>query len=278
MSDRIFRLTSPHMTGKDIELGQADLLRKLEFWGVDLGEYPLRADGDYGVATRSAYRTVCYGLGIDGDELEGGVTPALRSKIRSAKLGPEELERHADRAAWRDRLVAKWDGGGVSSPLAKILDHRNGWTGSGGHDGTDLICPPEAVGHSICRARVARVDAAARSSAPVDDAWWGNNPQGSPGHPVSHGDGIVVLEALVTVGPIKKGMYIGYGHAEFARVKVGQIVAAGQPICRAGFARAWHFHFMVNAGGAKFRRGDGSPRGVGDRDPWPIVSYCIRNA
>ncbi len=264
MSDRVFRLTTPHMTGTDVKLGQGDLRRKLDHWGVE--DYPLVADGDYGVSTRAAYRTVCYGLGIEQDEMAAGVTPALRSKIRNSQLTAEERERYEDRAAWRDRLAKRFEAGGVAPPLAKILTHANGF--APGHDGADLICPRDAPGFAICRARVARVDAG---------GWWG---LGAPRDPKvrSKGDGIVVLEALVTVGPIRKGMYIGYGHAEHARVRVGQIVSAGDWICRAGDANAPHFHFMVNGGGAKFRRDDGSPRGVGDRDPWPIVSYCIRNA
>lgn len=49
---------------------------------------------------------------------------------------------------------------------------------------------------------------------------------------------------------------------------------AGQHICRAGFANAPHFHFMVNSEASRFWSGD-RPRGLGDRDPWPIVKYAI---
>ena len=65
-------------------------------------------------------------------------------------------------------------------------------------------------------------------------------------------------------------MNLCYGHAEKPLVKVGDIVHAGQRICDAGLANAWHFHFMVN------QRRD--TRGVGDRDPMPIVKYAIRHA
>ncbi len=65
-------------------------------------------------------------------------------------------------------------------------------------------------------------------------------------------------------------MNLCYGHAEKPRVKVGDVVHAGQRICDAGLANAWHFHFMVN------HRSD--TKGVGDRDPWPFVKYAIDHA
>ena len=38
---------------------------------------------------------------------------------------------------------------------------------------------------------------------------------------------------------------------------------------RDGFANAWHTHFMVN--------GRGTLRGVGDRDPLPLVRLAIEH-
>jgi hypothetical protein len=49
-------------------------------------------------------------------------------------------------------------------------------------------------------------------------------------------------------------------------VKVGDIVTAGTRLGHAGFANAWHVHFMVNGGGTL--------RGIGDRDPKPFVDYA----
>jgi murein DD-endopeptidase MepM/ murein hydrolase activator NlpD len=60
-------------------------------------------------------------------------------------------------------------------------------------------------------------------------------------------------------------MNLCYGHAEGAVVKAGQIVEAGDHIGHAGFAVAWHCHFMVNM------RKDAL--GLGDRDPRPVVDY-----
>jgi murein DD-endopeptidase MepM/ murein hydrolase activator NlpD len=128
----------------------------------------------------------------------------------------------------------------------------------------DLICPKDAPGFAICKAKVVRADAG---------GWWG---KGAPKDPDvrAKGDGIVILQSLVNIGPIKNGMLFGYGHAEHARVTKGQTVKAGDQICRAGMANAWHFHFMVNSGAPRFW--DGSrPLGIGDRDPWPFVRYAI---
>ncbi len=108
------------------------------------------------------------------------------------------------------RLKQRHEGGGVSSPLARVITDSHGF---------------------------------------------------KPGH-----DGIVIIRSLFDIGPIKKGMNLCYGHAEKPRVRVGQVVNAGDWICNAGLANAWHFHFMVN------HRPDA--RGVGDRDPRPILKYA----
>ena len=95
--------------------------------------------------------------------------------------------------------------------------------------------------------------------------WWGKAPSGQ----VSKGDGIVQLEVLESVGPFKKGQHIGYGHCEHARVRVGQVVQAGETIALAGLAVAWHIHLMVNDGGTK--------KGIGTRDPRPHLDYSVKH-
>jgi murein DD-endopeptidase MepM/ murein hydrolase activator NlpD len=141
--------------------------------------------------------------------------------------------------------------GKVAMPVkTNLATDTNGF--SGYHDGIDLICAPNAPLHAICDAEVIDV----RSSG-----WWGLNPTGD----VTKGDGIIQLKALESVGPIKKGMHFGYGHAEHAVVKTGQQVKAGQVIGKAGFANAWHVHFMVNTGG--------TASGTGNRDPKPILTW-----
>ncbi len=64
-------------------------------------------------------------------------------------------------------------------------------------------------------------------------------------------------------------MHFAYGHAEKATVHVGQTVKAGQKIGHAGFANAWHIHFMVNGGT--------TVKGIGDRDPLPFVNHARKN-
>lgn len=245
------------MTGAGIDDWQRTLNMQMETWGID---YRIQVDGDYGVATRDLGRTALYGLGIRVPKPEAGITRELRIKVRDRNLtDAERTGFHSERRkAWRKRLKEKHKGGGVCSPLVKISAHSNGF--SAGHDGVDLICPPNSHGFAICKAQVMRADTG---------GWWG---LGAPSDPavLAKGDGIVILRSLVNIGPIKKGTNLCYGHAEKPRVNVGDIVEAGQRICDAGLANAWHFHFMVND--------NPDTRGVGDRDPWPIVKYAIGHA
>lgn len=162
----------------------------------------------------------------------------------------------------REQQLAELATPKVAMPVTtNLAADTNGWTGPNGHDGIDLICAPNAPLYAMCRSRVVRVSAS---------GWWGNNPQPSPGHPISDGDGIIILECLVSAGPFKPGLHFGYGHAEHATVKVGDVVEAGRVIGSAGFARAWHVHFMVNDDPPV----NGLYRGVGDRDPMPYLTYA----
>jgi murein DD-endopeptidase MepM/ murein hydrolase activator NlpD len=149
----------------------------------------------------------------------------------------------------------------VRTDMAK---NTNGWNPPG-HDGIDLLCAENAPLFAVCKSRVVRVS---------PDGWWGNNPRPSPGHPVSDGDGIIILESLVDVGPIKRGLHFGYGHGEHATVKVGDVVEAGQVIGKAGWAVVPHVHFMVNDDAPV----NGLYRGVGDRDPRPVLDFVLKNA
>jgi murein DD-endopeptidase MepM/ murein hydrolase activator NlpD len=191
--------------------------------------------------------------------MSNGVTPDLQIKVRDKKLSPTERVRRVQRRLWRQRLRDKFAGGGVASPLAKILSSSWGWH-PGAHDGVDLICLAEAPIFALCEAKVIDV----RPSG-----WWGLGAQASHGHPIGDGDGIIQLECLTDVGPFRKGLHFGYGHAEHATVSVGQVVKAGQRIGTAGFANAWHVHFMVNNGDTM--------KGKGDHDPLPYVEYARKH-
>lgn len=253
MSDQVLRVETPHMKGSVVEGWQRTLASQFDDWNVN---YPLVIDGDYGVASRSAAATVLYGLGIDRTEMEDGITPALRIKVRNKDLSSAERERYNLRDDWRQRLREKHEGGDHVAPiLAKIITSSWGWRGAKIHDGVDLICNANAPIFALCDARVIDVRAS---------GWWGKTPSGD----VSKGDGIIQIACTTDVGPFKRGMHFGYGHAEHAQVRRGELVKAGTVLGKAGFAVAWHIHFMANKGDTE--------KGRGDQDPMPFVDYGMK--
>lgn len=184
-----------------------------------------------------------------------GVRPKHRGFL--TKRAQEILRDPDTRTAAQKRRAARR--GHVHTPVERILSSSWGWHPPV-HDGVDLICPPDEPLLAICDAEVIRADAG---------GWWG---KGAPSDPAvrARGDGIIVLRCLVDDGPFRKGLRFCYGHAEGARVKVGQRVKAGEVIGRAGFANASHTHFMVH--------GRDDARGIGDRDPMPYVEYALRHS
>lgn len=229
------------MHGDDIRAWQGYVNRRLRDWHI---EYELGVDGDYGDETSLWSQRVLYGLGLSTDDWNG-VTPEARIKARLPQLrNPAELDAARNRRSWLRRLRRRY-AGPVHTPVENIVTSSHGYSPPT-HDGIDLICPANARIFAVCRAKVIDV----RSGG-----WWGKNPTGD----VSVGDGIIQLEALESIGPLKKGMHIGYGHAEQAQVSVGQMVNAGDVLGRAGFANAWHIHFMINDGR--------TTRGIGNIDP-----------
>jgi murein DD-endopeptidase MepM/ murein hydrolase activator NlpD len=256
MTDRTLKLTDPHMHGDDVRAWQDTLNRQMRTWDV---AHRVEPDGDYGAATRDLTSTVLFGLGIGQHAMHDGVPPALRIKVRAKQLTTGERARYAARALWRERLRKKWSTDAhVAPPLAKIVSSSWGWH-PGVHDGVDLICRPAAPCHAICTGEVIRADAG---------GWWG---LGAPADAAvrARGDGIVVVRCTINAGPFRPGLNFCYGHAEAPIVRVGDHVKAGDHIARAGFANAWHVHFMVN------NRTD--QRGVGDRDPMPYVDYACKH-
>lgn len=252
MSARTLRVETPHMQGDDVAAWQRVLNAQMATWGVD---YRVAVDSDFGVVSRDLTATVLYGLGYAQGLMKDGVTPDLRIKVRNKRQSPAEKVRYAARAGWRRRIKAKHASKSVASPLSKILSSSWGYHPPV-HDGVDLICPPNALIYAICDARVIDVRGG---------GWWGKAPSGD----VSKGDGIIQLECTTDVGPFRKGMHFGYGHAEHAKVKIGQNVKAGDTIGHAGLAVAWHVHFMANGGN--------TAKGVGSMDPMPFVNYAIKN-
>jgi murein DD-endopeptidase MepM/ murein hydrolase activator NlpD len=255
MSARTFKVQARHMHGDDVEEWQRTLLSHMRAWGWE--GVPLTPDGDYGAVTRSFTSLVLKGHGIAQEEMQHGVTPALRIKVRNRRLSAAELARKVARQPWRIRMRTHFTARHVASPLAHVITDTWGYH-PGVHDGVDIICPPNEPARAICDGIVRR----------VSDDWWGlGNPGGALG---DKGDGIIIVESLTQAGPFRPGLKFGYGHAEGPKVRVGQRVRAGDVIGRAGFAVAWHLHFMVNDD----KPVDGFYRGTGDRDPRPFLNYA----
>lgn len=259
MSNRTFTLKTPHMKGSDVQQWQEWLNGHLRFWDVD---YAITEDGDYGETTRSTTASVAHGMGlIAAEAMAAGVTPELRTKLRNATLTPEELTRaKARKTEWLPGFRRRFEHSHLSLPTPVITQHSWGWNPPG-HDGVDLIAPWNNPMLAICDGEIVRADA---------EGWWGKGAHPSAGHPVGDGDGIIIIECGVNVGPFKKGMHFCYGHGEHAAVRVGQEVRAGAYIGKVGWANASHIHFMANATPPQ----GNFYTGRGDRDPWPFVNYA----
>lgn len=255
---RTFKITPTPMRGSDIREWQELIVDIGQSWNA---HFPLKADGVYGMATRSFSKMVLFGRGYSHGQLEDGITPQLRVQTRHPERAPDEVRaRVAEpyRVNFRDGLRRKFqdDDADVAAPIGKIITMTWGYH-PGVHDGIDLICGPKAPIYALCDAKVIDVRAG---------GWWGNSPSGE----VWKGDGIIQIRCLTDDGPFRKGMHFGYGHAEGADVRVGQTVEAGARLGEAGLAVAWHIHLMGN-------NGEFGLRGKGSFDPRPFVNYAIRN-
>ena len=259
MSDKIFKVGDPDLRNDDaVRDWQRTLLSHMHSWGWK--EVPLAIDGNYGPVTRSFSRLVLKGHGIAQSAMDKGITPALRIKVRNKRLSVAELARKSRRTAWRVSMRKKFRQNRVAVPVRRVITDLHGF--GPGHDGIDIICPPNEPLHAICDGVIRR----------VSDDWWGlGNPGGSLG---DKGDGIIILECTISSGPFRPGLKFGYGHAEHPQVKVGDRVKAGQIIGLAGFANAWHPHFMVNDDPPV----NGFYKGVGDRDPRPFLDHAEKHS
>jgi murein DD-endopeptidase MepM/ murein hydrolase activator NlpD len=265
VSSRTFKIETPYMKGSDVEAWQQFLYDDFRSrWNI---EYVIDVDGVYGQATRAATTSFlrAWGMASAMDAMQNGVTPALRIKIRNndRTAAEEEAAFSAERKLYRGDLRARFSHLDVCYPVPNLVTDDWGWH-PGVHDGVDLVCPWKQPLLAICTGKVVRVDA---------DDWWGANPQPSQGHPVSDGDGIVILESTTTDGPFQPGLHFCYGHAENAVAKEGERVKAGQMVAHAGWAIQPHTHFMVN----NFKPSNGFYTGRGDRDPMPYLNYAKKN-
>lgn len=248
------------MKGEDVRAWQRDV--KAEFAEMDI-KCPITTDGDYGLETRSFTASLCRAIGLNAAEaMDDGVTPDLRIKIRHRHLTRAQEEEMRKRVDYRRALRRRWGSlsgdGELSLPVKHIVSYDWGFHPPG-HDGIDIITRTNPEIFSVIKSRVFDV----RSGG-----WWGKAAAPNP-DVRAKGDGIIQLEVLETIGPLKKGMHIGYGHAEHAQVREGQIIPAGHYIGRAGLANAWHIHWMINNGN--------TTQGRGNIDPEPILEYLIKH-
>ncbi len=252
MSERTFKVP---MKGSDVKAWQDTIRKEFKHLGIDC---PIKSDGVYGVHTRTYTAALLRARGIVAKRaMENGVTPELRIKVRNRELNGTETQRfHAKTTKdYRAQLKKQWAPKKVHQPVSNIL--ADSWDYHPPvHDGIDVICKPNAALFAMVKSKVIDVRAS---------GWWGKTPSGD----TSKGDGIIQLEILENVGPFKKGQHIGYGHAEHARVKVGEIVEAGETIGLAGLAVAWHIHLMLNDGSTN--------KGIGNRDPRAILEYSKKH-
>jgi murein DD-endopeptidase MepM/ murein hydrolase activator NlpD len=266
MSTRTFSIQTPLVKGDDVKAWEKELKGLFKDIGITA---PIVADGTYASIDRSYVRSFVHAIGLNADSvLEHGVTPAVRSTLRHWRehVTSEQQATMDARVDWRRRLRDRYgqlrdaDQGHTSLFLKKLLADSWGYH-PGVHDGIDLISLPDVPIHAPFDCKVIDV----RSSG-----WWN---LGAPKDPVlrAKGDGIVQLQILEDIGPVKKGWHIGLGHAEKARVTVGQIVKAGTWVANTGFANAWHIHCMLNNGAFGLQ-------GRGNIDPLPMVNFTIKHA
>jgi len=255
---RTFKVGHTTMSGDDVKGWQQDVKKLFKSMGIDC---PIKDDGTYGQATRGFTASLCRAFGLESAEraMADGVTPELRIKLRNKRLSAVERNRYnaKDRVDYRKGLRDRWNTH-VHAPTRGVITDDWGFH-PGVHDGVDIVTRVEQPLFAICKAKVIDVR---------DEGWWG---LGKPKDPkvAAKGDGIIQLKTLEGVGPIVKGYHIGYGHAEKACVAEGDTVEAGQPLGMTGMANAWHIHFMVNNGKTK--------KGIGDRDPRPIIDFCNKH-
>ena len=113
---RTFRVRTPEMKGDDVLAFQRVLNQRYKRWKINLR---IGEDREYGTETRTAVERVAFGLGIVKSELEHGVTPELRRKIRDPRLRtPGEIARAKRRRGWVRKARRRYRGGQAVLALA----------------------------------------------------------------------------------------------------------------------------------------------------------------
>jgi hypothetical protein len=116
-----YRVTSPMMKSPQLRSFQRLLNRLYRDWRI---AYRIDDDGEYGPTTRRAAKRVAFALGIDVKELDHGLTPELRRKIRHPELrSAGEKARAKRRRPWVARLRKRYEGGGPQAALRYARKH-----------------------------------------------------------------------------------------------------------------------------------------------------------
>jgi murein DD-endopeptidase MepM/ murein hydrolase activator NlpD len=235
---RTFRMTEPElMSGADVKAFQHLLNHRLALWGV---RERIAEDGVYGIDTRHAAHQVALGLGLAPADYAQGITPAVRSLMRTpSRRTPAQLERAASQRVWLAKLRKSTrgaKGAKVASgryPLA-VRGRFLGGPGVGTHSFTagpnnwqsdnavDLGVPIGTAMIAVDSGRVTKLD-----PHPQDGSRFA-------------GDAITILG--------DHGNTFWYKHG-VSSVKVGQRVHKGQKIGTSGSASGSpHLHFAVKQG------------------------------
>lgn len=252
---RTFKVDKPSMKGEDIKNWQKEIKSQFANMSIDC---PIVADGIWGISSRGFNASLCRSIGMEaGEVMKNGVTPELRTRIRHRDLTVAEKNEMEDRIEYRRALRKRWESAGirVHRLVATLITDDWGYH-PGVHDGIDVQTNPKAYLFAMVKSKI--IDA--RSGG-----WWGKSPSGD----VSKGDGIVQMEILETVGPFKKGQHFGYGHCESPKVRVGEIVEAGDIVARCGLAVTWHTHLMLNTGN--------TAKGIGNLNPQACLDYAMKH-
>ena len=111
---RTFRLTTPPMKGADVKSLPARAQRALRGLGHPMPASP--RDGEFDAHTRQAARRALLGLGVAAEDYAHGITPALRSLIRTpSRRTPAQLARAKSQRGYVAKLRQRYAKGHAPS-------------------------------------------------------------------------------------------------------------------------------------------------------------------
>jgi murein DD-endopeptidase MepM/ murein hydrolase activator NlpD len=234
---RTLKVREPLMQGADVLALQKLLNRRFKEWKIDLH---VDEDGQYGKETRKAARRVAYGLGIAGEDIDRGITPAVRSKMRRpSRRTAEERERAKARRPWLRRLRRRY--------------RRATATAASASGNYPLAARGQLIGTPY-------VGTHTRGNWQSDNALDIRVPNGTP--VIAVDDGVIVKTYKAPSG-VTAGWQVTlrsadnawfYGHLNTIGVRPGQRVRKGQTIGTSGSANGVpHLHIGQQVGRPRFQ-------------------------